>query len=172
MNFLLVKQQVDNNRVLSLLKEETKKFEDLSCFVKSETSKQQDDIMKRLMNRKNKKASEVAKSQKESMLDNIVNIVKKTETSIGMQGRRTSRSFDTNVLEHEFYGTEEKEKTSPGNESPAISEQRKKSIAMLKRASKDLTAFVEKRMSKLNVMEIEQTVQINRVNSVKKHSKW
>jgi len=166
MNFLLVKQQVDNQKVMSILKDETKKFEDINILLKSETIKQEDDIMKRLMNRKNKKVND--KSQKENMIDNIVNIVKKNEPPLNAMGRRTSRSLDTNSLEREYYGTEEK---GPGNESPNVSEQRKKSIAMMKRASKDLTKYVEKRMSKLSVMEIEQAVQINRVNSVKKHSK-
>ena len=165
MNFLLVKQQVDTQKVQSILKDETKKLETINTLLKTESHKQQDDIMKRLMERKNKKIS--TKSQKDDRIDNLVNIVKKNESSNAL-GRRASRSFDTNTLEREYYGTEEKDKTSPT--SPNMTEQRKKSIAMLKRASKDLTAFVEKRMSKLNVMEIEQAVQLNRVNSVKKHS--
>lgn len=166
MNFIKVKQQsIDTQKVASLLKDETKKLENINSLFKNETSKQQDDIMKRLMNRKNKQNT---KSLKENMIDNIVNIVKRKE-SVAVSGRRSSRAFDTNVLEHEYTGTEEKilSQNSPMN-SP---EQRKKSIAMLKRASRDFTAFVEKRMSKLNVMEIEKAVEINRAKSIQKHRK-
>ena len=169
MNVMMVKQQLDTQKVKSILKDETKKLEDISSLLKHESAKQQDDIMKRLMSRKNKKLTQ---TKNEQMIENIVNIVKRKESVFG--GRRTSRSFDTNVLEREYYGTEDKSSPSVGQESPnsfQMTDQRKKSIAMLKRASKDLTAIVEKRMSKLNVFEIEQAVQMNRVNSIKKHSR-
>lgn len=166
MNLLIGKQQLDNQKVISLLKDQSKKIEDLSSLVKSETSKQQADIMQRLLNRKNK---QLEKSKKEKMLDTIVNIVSKKDI---IQGRRISRALDTNVLEKEYYGTDENISPSSSQNSPANWEQRKKSIAMLKRASQDLTAIVEKRMSKLNVLEIEKAVQMNRVNSIKKHCKF
>lgn len=161
MNFLMGKQQFDNQKVKSLLKDETKKIEDISSLVKNETSKQHNDIMQRLTERKNKKI------QKEKMLDNITNVVSKKRDSVVVQGRRISRCLDTNILQSEYSGKEENK--SPDS-SPNSSEMRNKSIAMLKRASKDLTAMVEKRMSKLNLLEIEKAVKFNRENSIKKHS--
>lgn len=161
MNFLMGKQQFDNQKVKSLLKDETKKIEDINSLVKNETSKQHNDIMQRLTDRKNKKI------QKEKMIDNITNVVSKKRDSVVVQGRRISRCLDTNVLQSEYSGKEENK--SP-DYSPNSSEMRNKSIAMLKRASKDLTAMVEKRMSKLNLLEIEKAVKLNRENSIKKHS--
>ncbi len=165
MNFMIVKQQVDNEKVISLLKNETKKIEDINSLLKMENTKQKDDIMLRLLNRKNKKTELSQKEQKENLIQNI----KRKASFLSIQGRRASRSLDTDVLERIFPGTEENH--SPIQDSPSNSEQRKKSIAMMRRASKDLTAIVEKRMSKLNVFEIEQAVNINRLNSVKKHCK-
>ena len=163
MNFMIVKQQLDSQKVMSILKDETKKIEDMNSLLKIETIKQKDDIMRRLMNRKNKKTEFSQKEQKENIIENI----KRKASILAVQGRRVSRSLDTDVLDREYAGTEESK--SPLQDSPINSDQRKKSIAMMKRASKDLTAIVEKRMSKLNFFEVEQAVQINRVNSVKKH---
>lgn len=132
--------------------------------MKLETNQQANEIFNRLQLRKQKTLN---KSISEKIIDNIVVINKKRESV--SQRKKTLISVDTDILDNKII---EKSEHSIGNSEKEIKpdEFKKKSICSFKRASQDLTNVVEKRMSKININEIENLVRDNRAASIKKHS--